>query len=119
MAHKSISHIHENITEILTLHEKLLNQLASTARRWKGLHENHNYRRSEKPAAKHTRWKSNDGPIERRVDDELSTRLIRRSLDLRAIPSPGEYQLVCEPKETAEIALTVDSMVLSYILYLE
>ena len=116
VTHKSISHIHNNITEILTLHENLLAQLICTMRRWKGLQENHVCQYSEKPI-KYTRWRSSDGTTNKRIDDKYDTGLVRRSFDLRAKPSSGEHQIVCEPKETADIAMIFENMVKKFLTY--
>lgn len=106
--HHKLTHVHENITEILILHEDLLSRLREIVP-----HSSMNIvpnsvatnLKVPQPTRRHS---VNALPVTRSKSPRFD---VRRSLDTRRQKSVHDRTLMSEPKEAATIALIFDEVV--------
>ena len=107
-SHGKLTHIHENITEILVLHENLLNRLREIVSTPTLSSIPGNVSR-DLAVPMHTRRHSINVPtLARSRTPHFS---VRRSLDTAKNRSSLDVKLVSEPKEAASVASVFEQMV--------
>ncbi|MCJ1280970.1 hypothetical protein MMC26_000288 [Xylographa opegraphella] len=110
-SHQKLTHIHENITEILVLHEDLLSRLRNT------IQVSTTNRVMNNVIARHTRRHSVNTPA--LTPTKTSTFDVRRSLDVSKHRSSQEARLVSDPKEAANAAMIFGELMSQFFVYEE
>ncbi len=99
--------MHQNITEILTLHDELLTGLRQVMRDSEGCFDKIDSKQGLR--FKHTRWRSQDGS--QATTAETAIPVARRSAEVSWFGRKKKSALVAESHEAAEIARVFDRMV--------
>ena len=106
--HPKLTHVHENITEILVLHEVLLRRLREIIPHSSINNINDRIAANLKIPGPARRHSVNAPPVARSSSPRFD---VRRSLDSRRQKSMQAGTLISEPKESAKIALVFEEMV--------
>lgn len=106
-SHHKLTHIHENITEILVLHEDLLGRLRQVIQpcRTRSTMDCVNTLR----VPKHTRRHSVNNPVA--TPEKKPHFDVRRSLDVQKYKTSQDASLVSDPKEAANVATVFEQTV--------
>jgi len=106
--HRKLTNVHENITEILILHEDLLSRLREIVPHSSMNNVLNTVAANLKVPRPTRRHSVNAPPVTRSKSPRFD---VRRSLDTRRQKSVQDGTLVSEPKEAAKIALIFEDMV--------
>ena len=107
-SHGKLTHIHDNITEILVLHENLLGRLREVVST-PSLSSNPRNVASSLAVPMHTRRHSINAPLPARSRNPEFN--VRRSFDTTKNRSSIDVKLVSEPEEAAKVASVFEQMV--------
>lgn len=106
--HRKLTHVHENITEILILHEDLLSRLREIIPHSSMNNVSNSVTANLKVPRPTRRHSVNSPPVTRGKSPRFD---VRRSFDTRRQKSVQDGTLISEPKEAAKIALVFEELV--------
>ncbi|MCJ1476449.1 hypothetical protein MMC13_005115 [Lambiella insularis] len=115
-SHRKLTHIHENITEILVLHEDLLGRLRQVIQACRNKDTLDGDSTLQEPT-RHTRRHSVNTPM---VAPNANAHFdVRRSLDVQKYKRSQDASLVSDPKEAATIAALFEQVMAQFFIYEE
>lgn len=102
--------IHRNITEILALHEEMLNLIRQAYPDSDVRSGESDIRPTRRPASRHGRWRSHE-----ETHSSLPMTAVpvgRRSIEISWLRRPKKAVLISDPREVADVARVFDRMVM-------
>ena len=108
VTNRNISHIHDNITEIIVLHQDLLSRMIQVLEYPRRTVKQPGIQEVPKMAG-HNPWHSMDSSAIR--IEKGTSYFVRRSLDVPSIKIPSELAMISEPGDAAEVAMIFENMV--------